>query len=72
MTNDDPTTLDGVGPATASKLRSAGMTTVEAIAVTPPRELAKKTGIGFNTVLNIVTTARKSVCVDFITAVPKT
>jgi DNA repair protein RadA len=68
MTNDDPTTLDGVGPATASKLRSAGMTTVEAIAVTPPRELAKKTGIGFNTVLNIVTTARKSVCVDFITA----
>jgi len=68
MTNDDPTTLDGVGPAMASKLRSAGMTTVEAIAVTPPRELAKKTGIGFNTVLNIVTTARKSVCVDFITA----
>ncbi|UCE58008.1 MAG: DNA repair and recombination protein RadA [Candidatus Bathyarchaeota archaeon] len=68
MTNDDPTTLDGVGPATASKLRSAGMTTVEAIAVTPPRELAKKTGIGFNTVLSIVTTARKSVCVDFITA----
>ena len=68
MTNDDPKTLDGVGPAMASKLRSAGITTVEAIAVTPPRELAKKTGIGFNTVLNIVATARKSVCVDFITA----
>ncbi|MDH5438943.1 MAG: helix-hairpin-helix domain-containing protein, partial [Candidatus Bathyarchaeota archaeon] len=68
MTNDDPTILDGVGPAMASKLRSAGLTTVEAIVVTPPREIAKKTGIGFNTVLNIVAAARKSACVDFITA----
>ncbi len=61
-------TLDGVGPAMASKLRSAGITTIEAIAVTPPREIAEKTGIGFNTVLNIVAAARKSACVDFITA----
>jgi DNA repair protein RadA len=68
MTNDDLTTLDGVGPAMTSKLQSAGLTTVEAIAVTPPREIAKKTGIGFNTVLNIVAAARKSACVDFITA----
>jgi len=68
MKNEDPATLDGVGPAMASKLRSAGMTTVEAIAVTPPKEIAKKTGIGFNTVLNIVAAARKSVCVNFITA----
>jgi len=68
VTNEDPATLDGVGPAMASKLRSAGLTTVEAIAVTPPREIAEKTGIGFNTVLNIVAAARKSACVDFITA----
>jgi DNA repair protein RadA len=68
MTNEDLATLDGVGPAMTSKLRSAGLTTVEAIAVTPPREIAKKTGIGFNTVLNIVAAARKSACVDFITA----
>jgi len=68
MTNEDLATLDGVGPAMASKLRSAGLTTVEAIAVTPPREIAEKTGIGFNTVLNIVAAARKSACVDFITA----
>jgi len=68
MKNEDPATLDGVGPAMASKLRSAGMTTVEAIAVTPPKEIAKKTGIGFNTVLNIVAAARESVCVNFITA----
>ena len=68
MTNEDPATLDGVGPAMVSKLRSAGLTTVEAIAVTPPREIAEKTGIGFNTILNIVAAARKSACVDFITA----
>jgi DNA repair protein RadA len=68
MKNEDPVTLEGVGPAIASKLRSAGITTVEVIAVTPPREIAEKTGIGFNTVLNIVETARKSVCIDFITA----
>jgi DNA repair protein RadA len=68
MTNDDLETLDGVGPAMTSKLQSAGLTTVEVIAVTPPREIAKKTGIGFNTVLNIVAAARKSACVDFITA----
>jgi len=68
MTNDDLATLDGVGPAIASKLRSAGLTTVEAIAVTPPKEIAEKTGIGFNTVLNIAAAARKSVFVGFITA----
>jgi DNA repair protein RadA len=66
--NDDLATLEGVGPAMAGKLRSAGLTTVEAIAVTPPKEIAEKTGIGFNTVLNIVASARKLACVDFITA----
>jgi DNA repair protein RadA len=68
MRNDDPATLDGVGTAMASKLRSAGITTVEAIAVIPPKEIAEKTGIGFNTVLNIVAAARESICVNFITA----
>ncbi|MDH5701819.1 MAG: helix-hairpin-helix domain-containing protein, partial [Candidatus Bathyarchaeota archaeon] len=68
MTNDDLETLEGVGSAMASKLRSAGLTTLEAIVVTPPKEIAEKTGIGFNTVLNIVAAARKSACVDFITA----
>jgi len=68
MKNDDLATLDGVGPAMAGKLRSAGLTTLEAIAVTPPKEIAEKTGIGFNTVLNIVASARKLACVDFITA----
>jgi len=68
MANGDLAALDGVGPAMSRKLKSAGLTTIEAIAVTPPREIAEKTGIGFNTVLNIVAAARKSACVDFITA----
>jgi len=68
MKNDDLAALDGVGSATASKLRSAGITTIEAVVVIPPREMAEKTGIGFNTCLNIAAAARKSLCVDFITA----
>ncbi|UCC33991.1 MAG: DNA repair and recombination protein RadA [Candidatus Bathyarchaeota archaeon] len=66
--NDDLAALEGVGSAIASKLKSGGITTVEAIVVTPPREIAEKTGIGFNTCLKIAAAARKLVHVDFITA----
>lgn len=66
--DSDLKNLPGVGPATANKLKSAGFTTSEAIAVTPPKEIAKKTGIGFNTILNIVSVAREKLGVDFITA----
>ena len=68
MKNDDLENIEGVGPANASKFRSAGITTAEVIVVTPPREIAEKTGIGFNTVLKIVEAARKSLSLDFITA----
>ena len=68
MEDNDLKNLPGVGPATANKLKSAGFTTVEAIAVIPPKEIAKKTGIGFNTVLNIVKATREKLGVDFITA----
>jgi DNA repair protein RadA len=60
--------LPGVGPATASKLSSAGLTTCEALSVTPPKEITEKTGIGFNTVLKIVKAARELRGIDFITA----
>ena len=68
MEDNDLKNLPGVGPATANKLKSSGFTTAEAIAVSPPREIAEKTGIGFNTVLNIVAVAREKMGVDFITA----
>jgi DNA repair protein RadA len=68
MEDKDLKNLPGVGPATANKLKSAGFTTAEAIAVSPPKDIAEKTGIGFNTVLNIVKATREKLGVDFITA----
>ncbi len=60
--------LPGVGPATATKLKNSGFTTAETLSVTPPKEIAEKTGIGFNTVLNIVSAAREKLGIDFMTA----
>lgn len=68
MENAELENIDGIGSATASKLRSAGIMTAKLLALTPPREIAEKTGIGFNTVLNIIGAARKSLLIDFITA----
>lgn len=60
--------IKGVGDATASKLRRAGFTTLEAVAVTPLREIMSKTGLGYETVLKITQEARKLVHIDFTTA----
>ncbi len=60
--------IKGVGSATASKLRNAGFTTPEAVAVTPIRELMSKTGIGFEMALKVNQYARKMVSIDFTTA----
>ncbi len=68
MENFELEKLDGVGSATANKLRAVGITTIEAVAVIPPKEIADKAGIGFNTVLNIVDAARKLLSNDFVTA----
>ena len=65
---DDLESLNGVGSTTASKLRAAGYTTIEAVAVTPPREIMERTNIGFNTILNIQEAARQMVTADFKTA----
>jgi len=65
---EDLEALDGVGSATASKLRAAGYTTIEAIAVSPPMEIVEKTNIGLNTVLKIQEAARKMLSADFKTA----
>ena len=65
---DDLESLNGVGSTTASKLRAAGYTTVEAVAVTPPREIMERTNIGFNTILKIQEAARQMITTDFKTA----
>jgi DNA repair protein RadA len=60
--------IEGVGPTTAKKLREAGLTTIEAIAVTPIRELMVKTGLSDKTAFNVSQKARKIVSIDFVTA----
>jgi DNA repair protein RadA len=52
--------LDHVGPATALKLKDAGFTTVEAIAVSSPAELATAADIGESTASKIILSARQS------------
>ncbi|MEM2341546.1 MAG: DNA repair and recombination protein RadA [Candidatus Bathyarchaeia archaeon] len=65
---EDLEALDGVGSAIASKLRAAGYTTIEAIAVSPPMEIMEKTNIGLNTILKIQEAARRMLSADFKTA----
>jgi len=52
--------LDHVGPATAQKLVEAGFSTVEAIAVSSPAELATAADIGESTAAKIILAARKA------------
>jgi len=66
--SEDLESLNGVGSTTASKLRSSGYTTIESVAVTPPREIMEKTNLGFNTILKIQEAARQMVATDFKTA----
>lgn len=62
------TDIGGVGESTAGKLRDGGFTNVEAIAVTPIRELIEKTGIGEKTAMEISSKARELLGLDFTTA----
>jgi len=62
------TDIGGVGESTAGKLRDGGFTNVEAIAVTPIRELIEKTGIGEKTAIEISSKARELLGLDFTTA----
>lgn len=52
--------LDHVGPATAQKLRDAGFSTIEAVAVASPAELANSAEIGESTAAKIINAARQS------------
>jgi len=52
--------LQGVGPATAEKLREAGYSTVEAIAVASPGELVGAAEVGETTAAKIIASAREA------------
>ncbi len=52
--------LPGVGPATAEKLKDAGFTTIEAIAVASPADLALNADVGESTASKIIIAARSA------------
>ena len=52
--------LPGVGPATAEKLREAGFSSVEAVAVASPSELSNASDIGEATASKIISAARRA------------
>ena len=60
--------LPGDGPTTAEKLRSAGYTTLEAIAVASPAELVEVAEIGEGTAIKIINAAREALEMSWITA----
>ncbi len=60
--------LTGVGSVTASKLKNAGFTSIEALAVAPIKELMEKAGLTLDTSLKICDEARQLVRPDFMTA----
>ena len=61
-------TLEGVASTTIKKLHKAGLVTLEAIAVTPPREIVELTGIGVDTAIKVNTLARLKVDPGFVSA----
>jgi len=60
--------LDGVSSTTLAKLRKAGLTTYEAIAVTPSREIEELTGMGADTAQKVNQLAREKIDQGFIPA----
>ena len=60
--------IKGVGKDAASKLRRAGYTTIEAVAVTPLKELMKSTGMGEEKASKIIGEARKLMGFSFLRA----
>jgi len=62
------TDLPGVGPATAEKLAQAGYTSIAAIAVASPHEIAEATGLSENMARKIVVAARETLNLGFKTA----
>lgn len=60
--------IEGIGPATAEKLREAGITTVEALAVTPVRTLMELAELSEEKASSITQKARELLNIKFTTA----
>lgn len=62
------TSLEGVGKATAQKLVNAGYTSLEILAVTPPKVLEDEVGLSSNLAVKIVNAARRRIGLGFLSA----
>ncbi len=60
--------IEGVGPATASKLKEAGFYSIESIAAAPTREFVEKGGLTAETASKLTEAARRMAKIDFISA----
>jgi DNA repair protein RadA len=60
--------IDGIGPATARKLREAGYVSIESLAVATAFEISEASGIGYDVALRISQAARELVKIDLVTA----
>jgi DNA repair protein RadA len=65
---DSLSKIQGIGSTTISKLKDAGYTTLQAIAVVTPEELSVDTGIPVTTAQKIISAARKALNITFKTA----
>lgn len=64
----DLTQLEGVGPTIAKRLREAGFTSLEAIAMSTPTELAVYAGISETAAQKIIQAARNRLNIDVMSA----
>jgi len=64
----DLTDVRGIGPATAEKLRGAGITSVEMLAITPVRTLVEVAGLSEDKALELVKAARELIQIKFMKA----
>ncbi|RLE53913.1 MAG: DNA repair and recombination protein RadA [Candidatus Methanomethylicota archaeon] len=60
--------VKGIGPALASKLREIGITSVEALAITPPRLISEAACISERMAIQLCKNARELLNITFITA----
>jgi DNA repair protein RadA len=60
--------LPGVGPATAEKLRQAGYTTLEQVAVASPFELAELLGISADNAKKAIEAAKQATTINYLEA----
>ena len=60
--------LKGVNASTIDKLRKAGYTSIQSVAVTPSKELAERSGMGLDTAIKVSTLAREMIDPGFISA----